>query len=85
MDDIIFWAKDKAGINELAVVLCSEGLLLEQEDDAAGFLGVCLTKTKGGHIKMKQTGLIDCIIKTLGLDNHLSTSKWTPAEATPLV
>ena len=67
------------------MALRAKGLLLEQEDDAVGFLGVCLTKTTDGHIEMKQSGLIDRIIETLGLDNCLSTSKWTPAEATPLV
>ena len=59
VDDILFWAKDEADINELAMALRAEGLLLEQEDDAAGFLGVRLSKTKDGHIKMKQSGLID--------------------------
>ena len=34
---------------------------------------------------MKQTGLIDRVIETLGLDSHMSTPKWTPAEGTPLV
>ena len=34
---------------------------------------------------MKQTGLIDRVIETLGLDSKLSTSKWTPAEGTSLV
>ena len=38
-----FWAKDGAYINKLAIKLCSQGLLLEQEDDAAGFLGVEMT------------------------------------------
>ena len=85
VDDILFWAKDEADINELAMALRAEGLLLEQEDDAAGFLGVRLSKTEDGHIEMKQSGLIDRIIETLGLDSRLSTSKWTPAKATPLV
>ena len=85
VDDILFWAKDEADINQLAVVLHAKGFLLEQEEDATGFLGVLLTKTKGGHIKMKQTGLIDRIIKIFWLDNCLSTSKWTPAEAMPSV
>ena len=67
------------------MALRAKGLLLEQEDDAAVFLGVCLTKTNDGHIKMKQSGLIDRNIEILGLDNYLSTSKWTPAKATPLV
>ena len=48
-------------------------------------MGVRLTKNDAGLIEMKQTGLIDRIIETLGLDSRLSNSKWTPAEATPLV
>ena len=46
VDDILFWDKDETGINELVIALRTKGLLLEQEDDAAGFLGVHLTKTK---------------------------------------
>jgi hypothetical protein len=59
-------------------------LLLEQEDDAAGFLGVKMSRTEEGLLEMKQTGLIDRIINTLGLDSKLSTNKWTPAESKPL-
>jgi hypothetical protein len=59
---------------------------LEQEDDAAGFLGVRLEKdTSTGLIEMKQTGLIDRIIEALGLDKGTVNGKSTPAEATPLV
>ena len=36
VDDILFWAKDDKLINELAIALRKQGLLLEQEDDAAG-------------------------------------------------
>ncbi len=85
VDDILFWAKDKADIIELGIKLCAQGLLLEQEDDAAGFLGVCLTKNDAGLIEMKQLGLIDCVIETLGLDSQMSTPKWTPAEGALLV
>ena len=34
---------------------------------------------------MKQTGLIGRILDALGLDSKLSTNKWTPAEAKPLI
>ncbi len=43
VDDILFWAKVEAYINKLAVKLCSQGLLLKQEDDVARFLGVEMT------------------------------------------
>ena len=58
----------------------TKGLLLEQEDDAAGFLGVKMVKTADGNLEMKQTGLIDWILEAMGLDSKLATNKWTPAE-----
>ncbi len=46
------------------------GIDLEQEDEAAGFLGVALEwDPETGLLKMKQTGLIKQIIKALGLDD----------------
>ena len=85
VDDILFWSADEAYITELGIKLRKEGLLLEEEDDAAGFLGVTLGKTDEGLIEMKQTGLTDRVIEALGLDTKMSTSKWTPSEASPLV
>ena len=38
VDDVLFWVTDQAYINELGNKLHKQGLLLEQEDDAAGFL-----------------------------------------------
>ena len=84
IDDILFWSTDEAYIKELGVKLREQGLLLEQEDDAAGFLGVTMTKTEEGHLELKQTGLIDRIVEALGLDQKMATPKWTPAEANPL-
>ncbi len=44
-------------------------MALEQEDDAAGFLGVNFVHDKcNGLIEMKQTGLINRVIEALGLD-----------------
>ena len=84
VDDILFWSVDEAYINELAAKLRQQGVLLEQEGDAAGFLGVQMTKTEEGLLEMKQTGLIDRILDALGLDSKLATNKWTPAESKPL-
>ena len=39
VDDLLFWSKDEAHINELAILLHHSGVDLEQEDDAASFLG----------------------------------------------
>ena len=66
VDDVLFWSKDAKYTNELAEKLRDQGLLLEQEDDAAGFLGVKLTKTDDGKIVLTQTGLTDRVIKRWG-------------------
>ena len=84
VDDILFWSMDQVYTNKLGSKLREQGLILEQEFDAAGYFGVKMTKTEDGHIEMKQTGLIDRVIEALGLDSKLSTSKCTPAEAMPL-
>ena len=44
VDDFLFWAKDEKDIHDLALRLREEEMDLEQEDDAAGFLGVRLSK-----------------------------------------
>ena len=59
-----------AKIDRVAMELCKLSVALEQEDDAAGFLGVkfdCDSKT--GMIEMKHTGLINSVVKALGLDD----------------
>ncbi len=59
VNDIIFWSKDTADINSPAMQLCELGVNLEQEDDAAGFLGVMLERNpETGLLEMKQTRLI---------------------------
>jgi hypothetical protein len=52
------------------------GVDLEQEDNAARFLGVTLEQDpETGLLEMKQTGLIKQVIKALGLDNGLVKRK----------
>ncbi len=60
-------------------------MLLEEEGDAAGYLGFEMIKTEGGLIEMKQTGLIDRVLEALGLDSKLATNKRTPSEGKPLI
>ena len=36
VDDLIFWSRDVANIDKVAMELCKLGVALEQEDDAAG-------------------------------------------------
>ena len=38
-----------------------------------------------GLIKMKQVGLIDCVIETLGLEDGMAKNKYTPSGSSPLV
>ena len=61
------------------------GVDLEEEDDAAGFLGVKLTKDGDvGQIMMTQEGLTDRIIEALGLDTEMSKPSGTPCLKAPL-
>ena len=50
---------------------------LDLEEDMAGFLGIPIEKTKDGKTKLLQTGLIDCILKVLNLEE--ANGKDTPA------
>ena len=84
MNDLLFWASDEN--DKLAMKLREVGVDLEQEDDAAGFLGVRLDKDADtGLLELKQTRLIDRIIEALGLDIGTVNGKATPAQNTPLV
>ena len=56
-------------------------LHLSEESDVAGFVGILIEKTSEG-IELKQTGLINRIVVSLGLED--STPKSTPAEKNPL-
>ncbi len=86
VDNIIFWSKDTADINSLAMQLQEVGVDPEQEDNAAGFLGVTLEcNPETGLLEMKQTGLIKRVIEALGLDDGLVKGKHTPSESKPLV
>ena len=68
VDDLIFCSRELANIDRVAMELCKLGVALEQEDDAAGFLGVKLERDSNtGMLEMKQTGLIDRLIEALGL------------------
>ena len=57
------------------MLLREQGLLLEEEDDSVGFLGVTMHKNQDDLMELKQTGLIDRILEALGLDSKLSTNR----------
>lgn len=86
VDDLLFWSPKEEYIYELGRKLRDEGVELEEEGDAAGFLGVQLRRDDStGQLHMTQEGLIKRIIEALGLELDLSNAKRTPAERRPLV
>ena len=68
VDDILFWSKSDEDIHDVAMQLREQGVDLEQEEDAAGFLGVRMEKNENGRLEMKQCGLIERVLEALGLD-----------------
>ena len=44
VDDLIFWAKDESDIHDLSMKLRGIGVDIEQEEDAARFMGVNLER-----------------------------------------
>ena len=84
VDDILMWSTEEDHIYTLGDKLRNEGVELEEEDDAAGFLGVKLTKTKTGQMIMTQEGLITRIIEALGLGVDNITPRSTPCLKAPL-
>ena len=86
VDDLLFWSVNVNEIHEKAMKLREQGVDLEQEDNAAGFLGVALDcDEKTGMMEIKQVGLIDCAIETLGLGDRMVKGKFTPAKSIILV
>jgi hypothetical protein len=80
VDDLLFWSRDVAKIDRVAMELCKLGVALEQEDDAAGFLGVKMERDSNtGLLEMTQTGLIERVVEALGLDDGYAWGKHTPA------
>ncbi len=75
-----------AKIDRVAMELCKLGVALEQEDDAAGFLGVKMERNSNtGLLEMKQTGLLERVVEALGLDDGYVWGKHTTAKTKPLV
>ena len=85
VDDILMWSTDVDNIYALGESLRELGVELEEEGDAAGFLGVKLTRVEGTkQLVMTQEGLITRILEALGLDNGTATPKNTPCIKAPL-
>ena len=78
---LLFRARNKDKIQNLPIHLQELDIDLEQEDDAAGFLGVTLgQEIKTVLIKMKQTGLIQRVIEYVGLDDGMVKGEFKPSE-----
>ena len=85
VDDVLMWSKDETYIYELSEKLRALGVELEEEGDAAGFLGVQLKRAPDtNQIMMTQEGLIDRITDALGLTKDQSSGKSTPCMKKPL-
>ena len=66
--------------------LRKQGVNLEQEDNAAVFLGITLGCDKEiGLTEMKQVGIIDRVTEKLGLDDGIAKRNFTTSESKPLV
>ena len=86
VDNILFWYVNENDIHEKKMELHKQGIDLEQEDDAAGFMGITLGQDEAtGLMEMNQVGLIYRVIETLGLDDEMAKRKFTPSESKPLV
>ena len=80
---MLFCSPNKSKIDCTVSKLKPFNFDLTDEGDVDSFLGVQIDTTPDGAIKMTQTGLIDTIIETLGLDEK-STKHDTPAVSPPL-
>jgi hypothetical protein len=85
VDDCLFFAKDDADIENVIDSLQRPEPTkfdLTIEDDVAGFLGILMHKREDGSIELQQTGLIDRILKIMGLTDARERS--TPADVKSL-
>ena len=58
VDNILFWEVNVNDIHDVVMELRKQGVNLEQEDDAAGFLGITSGRDQTtGLMEMKQVGL----------------------------
>ena len=81
VDDCLFYAVNESDIDAVIESLRRPEPTtfdLNIENDVAGFLGILIEKQPDGSIELKQTGLIDRILKVMGLED--SSPKSTPSE-----
>ena len=83
VDDTVFWSPDESKIDKAISELKALKFELTDEGEVDSFLGIKIDKDAKGNITMTQRGLIDTIIKSVGLEND-SKQHQTPATTPPL-
>jgi hypothetical protein len=78
VDDTLLYSPKESYIQEAIEALRKEDMDLEVERDAAGFLGVLITKKPDGTIHLSQTGLTQRILAALNMADF--NTKEAPAE-----
>ena len=83
MDNCIFYSKKSTTIDNIILSLKNE-LLLEREEDMAGFLGIDISRnTNNNGLSMPQTGLIERILIAMDMEEH--NLKYNPVKNTHCV
>lgn len=82
MDDVLLFGKTQKVIKEALNVFKGVSLEFTEERDVFSFLGVEVRQQEDGIITLLQGGLIEKIIKTVGLED--ATIKHTPTETLPI-
>ena len=83
VDDTLIFSPKAEYIDDVLSKLRAADMTLEEEDSVAGFLGVQIEHLADGRIKLTQKGLIQRIIRALGLTNARGIAD-TPAAEKPL-
>ncbi len=79
---MLHWLSDLLGW--ISHPVFSEGVDLEQEDDAVRFLGIHIKRNpKTRFLNMAQKGLIKWVLETISLDVGNANEKFTPAKGKP--
>ena len=81
VDDYLFFSRNQQDIDTAIDALKTQGMELNKEDDAAGFLGVQMTKQSNGHIILTQPGLINHVVEAVGVTSCNPKSTPSPRKA----
>jgi hypothetical protein len=68
VDDALLFYKDKTSIATLVSKMKQEGMLFQEEESVAGYLGVHIDRKDDGTIHLTQKGLVEKIVDSLHLN-----------------